>query len=326
MRAAGPTHGEPTAIQRLAKSQSSEAGRDFGNRRLTNHERRLSQGMLLLARVWGAGYPCLRSAGMEWRTQVTHRCFAMIVFSCAECRAPFQISEEHAGKRATCKTCGAKVLIPSGSVSPGPVPVQTPPETKIAASSRPPTSVLPPPLPRQLPTTPAHRVTPIPSGPTDTNRPQPTSPSTIAPNQFVYPPSVPSANSMDQDQSSGLPYSASGAPPTSLPTAVQCLPEAGALTQKPIYITQSGPAQQTDAPGIISLIFGILAIVFLFFSCIGGYFIAAPVALIGLVLGFIAKGNLRVAGITLNAIVLVPAAVVFIFGMLITLGLFAGAS
>ena len=38
----------------------------------------------------------------------------MISFSC-ECNKTFKVSDQHAGKRATCKACGAKIVIPQAS-------------------------------------------------------------------------------------------------------------------------------------------------------------------------------------------------------------------
>jgi hypothetical protein len=72
-------------------------------------------------------------------------------------------------------------------------------------------------------------------------------------------------------------------------------------------------------PGIISLIFGILALVLLvfgcLFSCLGGFIlypVAALIAVIGLVLGFFARDGLRVAGITVNALALLPAVILIV--------------
>lgn len=82
---------------------------------------------------------------------------------------------------------------------------------------------------------------------------------------------------------------------------------------------------QADTPGIISMILGIVSLViFLFgcvFSCFGGmllYPLVILLAVVGLILGFMAQGNLKVAGITLNALALLPAAGFFIF-LLITM-------
>jgi hypothetical protein len=75
------------------------------------------------------------------------------------------------------------------------------------------------------------------------------------------------------------------------------------------------------------LIFGILGLVILVFgcllSCLGGFFLyplAALLAAVGLVLGIIARGNLRVAGITLNALVLVPAVIMIIMMVVLAIG------
>lgn len=74
-------------------------------------------------------------------------------------------------------------------------------------------------------------------------------------------------------------------------------------------------AANNDAPGVISLVFGCLATACMLmgcFTCGGTYFAAVPFALIGGGIGFFGKGNLRVAGIVLNAVVLVPATVLLV--------------
>ncbi|NUQ61129.1 MAG: DUF4339 domain-containing protein [Pirellulales bacterium] len=70
----------------------------------------------------------------------------------------------------------------------------------------------------------------------------------------------------------------------------------------------------SDPAGVISLICGILALVCIVLGCLacglGGfvtYPLAALFAVAGLIAGFFARGNLRVAGILLNALALVPA-------------------
>lgn len=68
---------------------------------------------------------------------------------------------------------------------------------------------------------------------------------------------------------------------------------------------------KTDAPGVVSLIFGSLSIACLLFGCFTcgiTYYVAIPFALVGSTLGFWASGSLRVAGITLNLTALIPAA------------------
>ena len=96
-----------------------------------------------------------------------------------------------------------------------------------------------------------------------------------------------------------------------------------------VVVTES----RTDAAGVLSLIFGILAVVFLlvgFFADLMGlgrvigftfaicYFVALPCALLGGLLGLFGRGNLRVAGVALNAIALVPAVImlcIFLVGV-----------
>jgi HEAT repeat protein len=67
---------------------------------------------------------------------------------------------------------------------------------------------------------------------------------------------------------------------------------------------------EADPFGIISLIFGAIAVVCLLAGCLLygiPWVVAVPMAMVGVVLGFFAKGNLKVAGLTLNALALVPA-------------------
>ena len=71
-----------------------------------------------------------------------------------------------------------------------------------------------------------------------------------------------------------------------------------------------GGQSETDAPGIIGLIFGCIAIVCLLlgcFTCGMTYFAAAPLALVGGIISFFARGNLKVAGLVLNVLALIPA-------------------
>lgn len=76
----------------------------------------------------------------------------------------------------------------------------------------------------------------------------------------------------------------------------------------------------TDAPGVISLIFGCLAMLCALFGCltfvVAGYvavgfavmaYVAVPFALIGGLVGFYGKRNMRVAGLLLNFLAVIPA-------------------
>jgi hypothetical protein len=68
----------------------------------------------------------------------------------------------------------------------------------------------------------------------------------------------------------------------------------------------------TDAPGVISLIFGCLAVVCLLmgcFTCGLTYWAAVPFGGVGACLGFLGRGNLRVAAVTLNLLALIPAVI-----------------
>jgi hypothetical protein len=85
-----------------------------------------------------------------------------------------------------------------------------------------------------------------------------------------------------------------------------------------IYIEHEKP--RSDAPGVISLIFGVLGMVCLFIGCCIGpvYGVAIGFSIIGLPLGFLARGNLRVAGILLNLLVLLPAIILLV--LFLTIG------
>jgi predicted Zn finger-like uncharacterized protein len=75
----------------------------------------------------------------------------------------------------------------------------------------------------------------------------------------------------------------------------------------------------SDAPGIIGLIFGCVAVVCLVlgcFTCGMTYFAAAPLALVGGIVSCFARGNLKVAGIVLNVLVLIPGILVLGLWML----------
>jgi hypothetical protein len=78
--------------------------------------------------------------------------------------------------------------------------------------------------------------------------------------------------------------------------------------------------QGSDAPGVISLIFGCLSVVCLLmgcFTCGLTYWAALPFALIGAVVAFFARGNFRTAGVVLNVVALIPAvALVVVVGLL----------
>lgn len=82
----------------------------------------------------------------------------------------------------------------------------------------------------------------------------------------------------------------------------------------------------TDAPGVISLIFGCLAMLCALFGCltfvVTAYlamvfavtaYVAVPFALIGGLVGFYGKRNMRVAGLLLNFLALIPAVFVTVF-------------
>ena len=85
--------------------------------------------------------------------------------------------------------------------------------------------------------------------------------------------------------------------------------------------------QQSDPAGVISLIMAILAFLLIIVGCLSCgvtgfvvYPLATVMAVIGAIAGFFARGNLQVAGILLNVLLLIPAALMMIMVMM---GLFA---
>jgi hypothetical protein len=73
---------------------------------------------------------------------------------------------------------------------------------------------------------------------------------------------------------------------------------------------RNGAESKTDTFGVISLIFGAISLVCLFLGCCTcgvTYYAAVPMAGVGAVLGFFGRANLRVAGLVLNFLALVPA-------------------
>jgi hypothetical protein len=88
--------------------------------------------------------------------------------------------------------------------------------------------------------------------------------------------------------------------------------------------TRRRKADRTDAPGVISLIFGCISVVCLLLGCVtcGVTLYAGTVfAALGAVLGLFGRGNLRVAGLVLNLLALIPAA---ILAVLLGMGVLGG--
>ncbi len=65
-------------------------------------------------------------------------------------------------------------------------------------------------------------------------------------------------------------------------------------------------ADKSDPAGTASVVLGVLAMVSLFLCFCGGYFLAAPLSAAGLIAGFFGRGGLRVTGLILNGVVLLP--------------------
>jgi hypothetical protein len=84
--------------------------------------------------------------------------------------------------------------------------------------------------------------------------------------------------------------------------------------RRPLYAEAPPAPRGTDAPGVISLIFGCVAVVCLLmgcFTCGMTYYAAAPLAAVGMFCAFFGCGNLKVAGLVLNLLALLPAIVMF---------------
>jgi hypothetical protein len=80
-----------------------------------------------------------------------------------------------------------------------------------------------------------------------------------------------------------------------------------------VVVVQQGG--HTDAPGVISLIFGCLSVACLLlgcFTCGITYWAAVPFALVGGIVGFFGQGNMRVAGLVLNFLALIPATILLV--------------
>jgi len=74
----------------------------------------------------------------------------------------------------------------------------------------------------------------------------------------------------------------------------------------------------TDAPGVLGLVFGVVAVLCLLlgcFTCGMTYFAAAPLAAVGAGCSAFGRGNMQVAGLALNILTLIPAIV--LFGMML---------
>lgn len=76
------------------------------------------------------------------------------------------------------------------------------------------------------------------------------------------------------------------------------------------------PPQSSDPAGTISLILGIITVISLPFDCFTcgiGYWITAGLAIIGIILGIFGRGGMRIVGILLNTLALIPAILILLF-------------
>jgi len=73
-------------------------------------------------------------------------------------------------------------------------------------------------------------------------------------------------------------------------------------------------ASSTDTPGVLGVVFGAVAVLCLLLGCVTcglTYFAAAPLAAVGAGCSCFGRGNMRVAGLALNILTLIPAIVLF---------------
>lgn len=94
-------------------------------------------------------------------------------------------------------------------------------------------------------------------------------------------------------------------------------PELPSTPQQTIIVCQG---KESDPCGVISLILGVLAVISLPFGCCTGFtlIVTAGIGALGGGLAFAARGNLKTAGLILNGLAILPAA---IGGILIVFGL-----
>jgi hypothetical protein len=203
-----------------------------------------------------------------------------IPVTCLSCGAKMKAPDNMAGKKSKCPKCGAVVAVPTGTPAGPELPPQQP-EAAIPPSSSEPTYALKdepifnPPAPRA-------------------DRQEKSAPWAQDEEQFAPTPSSPKASRKA----------------TVRPPATDDDREEDERTgRRPVVVVvpQSG---RTDAPGVISLIFGCLSVVCLLlgcFTCGITYWAAVPFAAIGAVVAFFGQGNMRVAGLVLNFLALIPA-------------------
>lgn len=81
-----------------------------------------------------------------------------------------------------------------------------------------------------------------------------------------------------------------------------------------LYVQErGGNSNKPDTAGIISLVIGIFAAICLVMGWFTGgitYYVAVPLALIGFLASFLGRGNLRIADLAVNFLVLLPAAII----------------
>jgi hypothetical protein len=88
-----------------------------------------------------------------------------------------------------------------------------------------------------------------------------------------------------------------------------------------IPVQEGSPVRReprTDAPGVVGLIFGCIAVACVPLACLTHVISligSILFSIIGMALSATGRGNLRVAGLTLNLLVFIPALVLFILVM-----------
>lgn len=211
-----------------------------------------------------------------------------IEFRCTQCNKLLRTGDDTAGKRVKCPDCGTISEIPTPEID---LPIAPPPELPEGKRATPdPRSEFlratapPPGTGERMPPIPP----PVPSrGPPEGA----TTASRFAPGRS------------DVEN----PYE----PPPEYRQPPQGQPPAAT-----VYVTTES---RTDAPGVISLIFGVLAVLLVLLGCVTcgvTYPLAVIFALVGAVVAFFGQGNLRVAAIVLNLLALIPALLLFIFSVI----------
>ncbi len=156
------------------------------------------------------------------------------------------------------------------------------------------------------------------------------------PSGWVPPPPIPPVPVTSSPQPPpappSFPYPVPGYPPPPAAPAIQIsIDNKSESSGNELYLDHSSRARppKSDPAGLASLIIGIVSFVSLSSICCGTYFLTAPLALTGLIVGMFGRGGYRLAGMILNGFVLIPGLIIIFIGTAITasiLAMFSGAS